>query len=82
MGNKVLITGGAGFIGCNTAKRYMERGDSVIVIDNLSRKGTDINLEWLQKQENTFKMKDKLKLKMFPFLINIIVYNRKYDTQI
>lgn len=48
--NKVLITGGAGFIGCNAAKRFLERGDEVIVFDNLSRKGTDKNLNWLKKQ--------------------------------
>lgn len=47
---KVLITGGAGFIGCNTAKRFLDRGDEVILLDNLSRKGTDINLEWLKSQ--------------------------------
>jgi CDP-paratose 2-epimerase len=44
----VLITGGAGFIGCNTAKRFAEDGDAVIVFDNLSRKGTPLNLKWLQ----------------------------------
>lgn len=33
---KVLITGGAGFIGSHTADRLLERGDSVLVIDNYS----------------------------------------------
>lgn len=47
---KVLITGGAGFIGCNSAKRFMDRGDNVTIIDNLSRKGSDINLKWLKTQ--------------------------------
>ncbi len=32
----VLITGGAGFIGSNLASFYLERGDSVYVVDNLS----------------------------------------------
>ena len=36
---KVIITGGAGFIGCNAAARYLRRGDEVVVIDNLSRPG-------------------------------------------
>ncbi|MCB1195647.1 GDP-mannose 4,6-dehydratase, partial [bacterium] len=44
---KWFITGGAGFIGCNAARRILERGDSVVVFDNLSRKGTPSNLEWL-----------------------------------
>jgi CDP-paratose 2-epimerase len=47
---KVIITGGAGFIGCNAADRYMERGDSVVVIDDLSRRGADQNLEWLKSR--------------------------------
>jgi len=47
---KVLITGGAGFIGCNIAKRFMSEGHEVIVLDNLSRSGTESNLRWLQEQ--------------------------------
>ncbi len=45
---KILITGGAGFIGCNVGKFYLERGDEVIILDNLSRKGAPSNLEWLR----------------------------------
>lgn len=33
---KVLITGGAGFIGSATAKTLMERGDKVVLIDNFN----------------------------------------------
>ncbi len=33
---KVLITGGAGFVGSHLADRLMERGDEVIVLDDLS----------------------------------------------
>jgi CDP-paratose 2-epimerase len=47
---KVLITGGAGFIGINAASRYLARGDQVIIFDNLSRAGTQANLNWLQPQ--------------------------------
>ncbi len=47
---KVLITGGAGFIGCNWAARLMNEGHDVTVFDNLSRKGTPQNLEWLKRQ--------------------------------
>jgi CDP-paratose 2-epimerase len=45
-----LITGGAGFIGTNAADYYLKNGHKVIVFDNLSRKGTDHNLTWLQDQ--------------------------------
>src|SRR4029078_2649172 len=47
-GLKYLVTGGAGFIGCNAARRWMERGHDVIVLDDLSRRGADSTLEWLR----------------------------------
>jgi UDP-glucuronate 4-epimerase len=33
---KVLVTGAAGFIGCFTAKRLLERGDTVVGLDNFN----------------------------------------------
>ena len=33
---KILITGGAGFIGSNLAKKLMDRGDKVVIIDNFN----------------------------------------------
>lgn len=47
---RIFITGGAGFIGSNCADHYLERGDEVIIFDNLSRFGSVINLEWLQNR--------------------------------
>jgi UDP-glucose 4-epimerase len=38
---KVLITGGAGFIGSHLADAYIERGDEVFVIDDLSTGSID-----------------------------------------
>ncbi|MCP8971430.1 GDP-mannose 4,6-dehydratase, partial [Ectobacillus sp. SYSU M60031] len=32
---RVLVTGGAGFVGSPRVDRLVERGDSVIVVDNL-----------------------------------------------
>jgi CDP-paratose 2-epimerase len=43
----VLITGGAGFIGCNLAHRLLREGRRVILFDNLSRAGVDQNVRWL-----------------------------------
>jgi UDP-glucuronate 4-epimerase len=33
---KILVTGGAGFIGSATAKKLIERGDKVVIIDNFN----------------------------------------------
>ena len=47
---RTLITGGAGFIGCNTAKNLGEAGWDVVMLDNLSRPGSEKNLDWLRRQ--------------------------------
>jgi len=46
---KVIITGGAGFVGSNAAARYLARGDEVVLLDNLSRQGAVRNWEWLKR---------------------------------
>jgi len=48
---KVLITGGAGFIGCHLAHYHLNRGNEVILLDNFSRQGTRFNLEWLKADQ-------------------------------
>ena len=45
---KWIVTGAAGFIGCNTVAALLARGDQVVGIDDLSRPGTDRNLAWLE----------------------------------
>jgi CDP-paratose 2-epimerase len=46
---RVLVTGGAGFIGTNVAHRYLSAGQPVIIYDNLSRHGVERNLQWLKE---------------------------------
>ena len=46
-GRRVLITGGAGFLGVNAAIDLISAGWHVTVLDNLSRPGTERNLKWL-----------------------------------
>jgi CDP-paratose 2-epimerase len=43
-----LITGGAGFIGCNIADRLAGEGHEIIILDALSRAGVERNLQWLK----------------------------------
>jgi CDP-paratose 2-epimerase len=45
---RALVTGGAGFIGCNLADRLATDGAEVIVFDTLARAGVEQNLAWLQ----------------------------------
>lgn len=47
MNGTTLITGGAGFIGSNYVARCLGRGEKVVIFDNLSRKGAELNIEWL-----------------------------------
>lgn len=47
---RILITGGAGFIGANSADHFLSRGWSVAVLDNFSRLGSKDNLAWLSKK--------------------------------
>lgn len=46
----VLITGGAGFIGCNLADRLAADGENVLVYDSLARPGVEANLTWLHQR--------------------------------
>ncbi len=58
MTRRYLITGGAGFIGINYAHRLLCRGEEVVIYDNLSRPGTEQNLEWLRSKhgERAFEL--------------------------
>lgn len=47
---RILITGGAGFIGANVADHHLAAGDDVVIFDNLSRPGTTGNLDWLRRR--------------------------------
>ncbi len=47
---KVLITGGAGFIGVNSALYFSSKGHQVVIFDNLSRIGSNKNLNWIKKE--------------------------------
>src|ERR1043165_1554919 len=45
----LVITGGAGFLGTNIAQALAERGDDVLIFDNLSRLHVRENVTWLQR---------------------------------
>ena len=43
-----LVTGGAGFIGTNLATHLTESGDEVVILDDLSRGGSELNAAFLE----------------------------------
>lgn len=49
MSERILITGGAGFIGVNYASHLLNQGKKVVIYDDLSRKGTPRNIGWLRE---------------------------------
>jgi CDP-paratose 2-epimerase len=74
MKRKILITGGAGFTGINMADYFLKKGCYVYLFDNLSRKGTNLNLKWLRskwKSGYTFVKGDVVKdRKKLDLLVN------------
>jgi len=65
MRERILITGGAGFVGSHTAEYYAKRKHEVIVLDNLMRskifgydkKSVEYNWEYLEKYPNIKRIK-------------------------
>jgi len=55
---RVLITGGAGFIGSHLVDYYLEHGDAVLVIDNLITGSEDNITKHHASKEFEFKKKD------------------------
>lgn len=62
---RVLITGGAGFIGSHMSTYWAEQGADVIVFDNLTRRGAKHNLDALREK--------------FPALTHIMGDVRNFD---
>jgi CDP-paratose 2-epimerase len=74
---KILITGGAGFIGTNCALHFLKENHDIVLFDNLSRKGSEINLAWINSQFDVdFFQGD---LRNFPDLVNLFKSYGKFD---
>ena len=74
---KILITGGAGFIGVNSAHHFAKKGHRVVIFDNLSRMGSKKNLEWILSEcEVEFFKGD---LRKFVDLVDVFSNYGKFD---
>ncbi len=83
---KILITGGAGFIGSHVAEYYAQKGDGVVVYDNLSRakllgrgdRNADYNWNYLKKYKNVNLIKadirDKDRLEAAVKGVDVIIH--------
>jgi CDP-paratose 2-epimerase len=77
----ILITGGLGFIGVNTAISLNNDGHNIFILDNISRKGNIDNYNLLEKTmkftffnkdiRNFFSMEDVFKLNKFDSIIHL-----------
>jgi CDP-paratose 2-epimerase len=76
---RILITGGCGFIGCNAASRFTLLGHSVTALDNLSRSGSDRNLEWLREQGQVEFIKGDVRDADF---VGNLIGQRRFDAAI
>lgn len=70
---KILVTGGAGFIGSHIVDRYISIGHKVVVIDNLStgfKKNINKKVRFYQVDIRNFKIIKKIIQKEKPEIIN------------
>lgn len=74
---RVLITGGAGFIGINCAAYFAHKGHEVIIFDNLLRMGSEKNLEWI-RGECSFKFV-KGDVRKYETLVDVITKRGPFD---
>lgn len=80
MGKKILVTGGAGFIGSHTVDALVERGDTVRVYDNLTEQvhGTNANRPAYLHQDAEFikgDVRDRDSLKKAIAGMEIIIHD-------
>jgi len=74
---KILITGGAGFIGANCATYFANKGHKVVLFDNLSRIGSDKNLQWIKNVCSVEFVKGDVR--KFEDLIDLVTQKGPFD---
>jgi CDP-paratose 2-epimerase len=70
----VIVTGGAGFLGCNLANRLASDGQDVLVVDSLARTGVEGNLTWLRSRHPQ-RVSAEIADVRDPYVINHLVHD-------
>lgn len=76
----ILVTGGCGFLGSNIANALLNKGKNLMIIDNLQRFGSEINLKWLNENhdfafyQNDIVDVEKLSNEIIDFSPDIILH--------
>lgn len=74
---KILITGGAGFIGVNCAYYFASQGHKVIIFDNFSRVGSEKNLNWIKSTCSVESVKGDLR--KYEDITNVIIHKGPFE---
>ena len=84
MKERILVTGGTGYIGSHTVVELQNSGYEVIIIDNLSNSSADVvdNIEKVSGIRPAFEKLDVLiLLALMPYLPNIKELKRLFISQ-
>ena len=70
----MIVTGGAGFLGCNLCERLASERQDVLVVDSLARAGVENNLAWL-RQRHPQRVTAEIADIRDPYVINHLVHD-------
>jgi len=74
---RILITGGAGFIGVNCASYFAKKAHHVVIFDNLSRVGSEKNIQWIKSKSSLQFVKGDVR--KYDELVDVMTQKGPFD---